>query len=127
MPIHRAGTLLVPSGPENDPGRLHLQVICNDTDNDGNNLIVGLATYVNDFCDQTCIVESFEHPWLKHRSYVLYRKAQIISGSALERGIVERRIFQKADMNGQTFLRIKNGIRASIQTRRRIKNYFGCG
>ena len=44
MPIYRAGTLLVPSGPSHDPDRKHLHVVCNDTDKGLRNLRDHLAS-----------------------------------------------------------------------------------
>jgi hypothetical protein len=127
MTIYRAGTLLIPSGTTNDPNRRHLHVICNDTDEAGLNLIVSVTSYTSTLCDSTCILEPHEHVWLRHRSYIFYRKAQLVAADALSRGLDERLIVRQADMNMQTFLRVRNGLCLSIQTPRRIKVYLGCG
>jgi hypothetical protein len=124
--VARAGTLLIPSGPAQDPSRRHLHVVCNDPCIDGNQVIVPITTWTNDLCDATCILQAHEHEWLRHRSYVFYRKARIEAAATLDNG-VRRGIFEpRGEMNGQTFLRIRNGICQSIQTPRKIKHYFGC-
>lgn len=126
MAIYRAGTMLIPSGPTHDPNRLHLHVVCNDTDADGNNLIVSISTYSNNLCDATCILEEHEHEWLRHQSYVFYRRARIVSAQALERGVDDHLMEPQADMNMQVFLKVKNGICRSPQTPKKIKTYIGC-
>lgn len=122
----RAGTLLIPSGPSHDPGRRHLHVICNDTDADGRNLLVPITTWANDRCDGTCRLEAHEHPWLRHSSFILYRKAEVREAEKLEAGIRRGMFVVREPMNGQTFLRVRNGVCASPHTPRKIKRYFGC-
>ena len=124
--VARAGTLLIPSGPDNDPGRRHLHVVCTDPDEDGTQLIISITSWINDLCDATCIVHPHEHPWLRHQSYVFYRKARIEAATTLENGLLRGIFEQLQDMNGQTFLRIRNGVCRSPQTPRKIKRYFGC-
>lgn len=124
--IARAGTLLIPSGPDNDPGRRHLHVVCTDPDAAKTQLIVSITSWTNNLCDGTCILQPHEHPWLRHQSYVFYRKARIELATTLENGLRLGIFEQLADMNGQTFLRIRNGVCASPQTPRKIKRYFGC-
>lgn len=126
MPLRRAGTLLIPSGPSHDPTRPHLHVVCNDTDPQGRNLIVSITSWTNDLCDPTCRVAAFEHDWLTHDSYVLYRKASIQEAQKIEDAVNKGLFRVEADFNGQTFLRIRNGVCRSPQTPRKIKIYFGC-
>lgn len=126
MPYRRAGTLLIPSGPAIDLGRRHLHVVCNDTDENGLNLLVSVTSWTNDLCDFTCRLEAHEHPWLTYSSYILYRKAEVREATKLDAGIQQGLFTVQQAMNGQTFLRIRNGVCGSPQTPRRIKNYFGC-
>lgn len=124
--VAKAGTLLIPSGPANDPARRHLHVVCTDPCKNGNQVIVSITTWTNDLCDGTCIMQAHEHEWLTHQSYILYRKARIEAAATLENGVRLGIFEQQAPMNGQTFLRIKNGICRSIQTPRKVKLYCGC-
>lgn len=126
MLYRRAGTLLIPSGPAVDPSRRHLHVICNDTDENGQSLLVPVTTWINDLCDSTCRLEAHEHPWLTHSSYILYRKAAIREAAQLYAGIQQGLFTAREPMNGQAFLRIRKGVCASPQTPRKIKRYFGC-
>lgn len=126
MPYRRAGTILIPSGPAHDAARPHLHVVCNDTDDQGNNLLVPITSWINDLCDATCRLSAHEHPWLRHPSYILYRKAELRKAHSLDVGIQQGLFTVHPDMNAQTFLRIRNGVCLSIHTPRKIKRYFGC-
>lgn len=126
MLYRRAGTILIPSGPSHDKARPHLHVICNDTDEEGRNLLVPIVSWTNDLCDPTCRLEPHEHRWLTHLSYILYRKAEIREAGKIEAGVQSGLFRVQESMNGQTFLRIRNGVCASAQTKRKIKAYFGC-
>lgn len=125
MPFQRRGTLLIPSGPDYDRQRMHLHVVCTDPCPDEKQVIVSVCTkFAN--CDATCILQPHEHDWLQHESFVFYAYAQTVPCVALERGI-EQDIFKpKLDINGQSFLRVYNGLCASIHTPRKVKTYLGC-
>jgi len=116
----------VPSGTYHDPDKKHLHIVCNDPDLNGDVMIVSITTYTNDLCDQTCVLHAHEHPWLRHKSYVLYRNAQIISAAALQAGIDSGMVVERDDASAQTFLRIKAGLCNSPQTKRKVKRYLGC-
>lgn len=126
MPIAKAGTLLIPSGPSHDPDRRHMFVVCNDTDANGQNLIVPVTTWTNDVCDPTCRLDPHEHAFLRHASYVLYRNARIEPAQALQEGLANGLFSTHDPVNGQVFLKVKNGVCRSLQTPRKIKVYFGC-
>lgn len=122
----KASTFLIPSGPYHDPTRLHLHVVCTDACKDNKYLIVSVSTKYNDKCDQTCVLQPHEHAWLKHESFVFYRNASIIDAETIRKGLAVQVFVQKGDLNGQTLLRITNGICRSPQTPRKIKTYAGC-
>lgn len=126
MPVAKKGTLLIVSGPARDRERKHLHVVCSDPDSDGNVAIVGICSVTEQFHDETCILKSHEHRFLKHDSYVLYARAKIVSVASLEQGIEIEVIVPHDEMNGQTFLRVANGACRSRFTSRKIKAYLGC-
>src|SRR5450631_2197403 len=100
----KKGTLLIPSGPSHDPGRLHLFVICTDTCENGLQVLVPIASLLNDLCDKTCLLGKHEHRYLIKRSYVLYRKSRLEPSKALIEGIREGIFATHDNMNSQTFL-----------------------
>lgn len=127
QPPYRRGTILIPSGPSHDPGRVHLFVVCSDPCEQQKVVLVPFATYTNDLCDQTCLVFAGEHPFVRHKSYVLYRNARIVGCEEISRGIANGALRVHDDLNGQTFLKVKNGLCRSLYTPRKIKNYLNCG
>ncbi len=124
--VARAGTLLIPSGPEDNPDLRHLHVVCTDPCVNGNQIIVSITSWTNDLCDGTCILRAHEHEFLRHKSYVFYRKARIEAATTLDNGVQQGLFEPREAMNAQTFLRIRNGICRSIQTPRKVKQYYGC-
>ena len=126
MNLAKAGTLLIPSGPSHDPDRRHMFIVCTDTNQNGTNLLVPVASWVNDLCDPTCRLAVHEHSFLRHQSYVFYRNARIEPASKLNAGLAAGKFTTHDPVNGQVFLRVKNGICRSAQTSRKIKAYFGC-
>lgn len=126
MPVSEKAALLVPSGTYHEPDKKHLHIICCDPDANGLVVIVGISTYTHDLCDQTCVLQAHEHPWLRHQSFVLYRKAEIVSAAALQARIQSGEVLERDEVNAQTFLRIKNGLCNSPQTKRKVKRHLGC-
>ena len=126
MPIAKAGTLFIPSGTSHDPDRRHMFVVCNDTDANGLNLIVPVTTWTNDLCDATCRLEAHEHTFLRHSSYVLYRKARTQPAQTLLDRLASGLFSSHDPVNAQVFQKVRNGICRSGQTPRKIKVYFGC-
>lgn len=126
MPVREKATLLIPSGPSQDPYRKHLHVVCCDPNADGSVVVVSIASYVNDLCDGTCILQSSDHTWLSKPSYVLYRSAQIVSAEKLSERVANGEVLEREDMNAQTFLRVRNGICNSPHTKRKVKKFIGC-
>ena len=124
MPVYEKAALLVPSGPSHDSNRKHLHIVCCDPNESGQVVIVSIASYVNDLCDGTCILQTNDHIWLRHKSYVLYRSAQIIEAVRLENGIAAGEILERDDINAQTFLRLRNGIINSPHTKRKVKRFM---
>ena len=112
------------SGPSHDPERLHLHVVCLDVDDDGNTLIVPVASYKNSLCDSACILKAGTHELINRESYILYRKAQIRNADELQEDIDARVIIPQKDMSQHFFLMIRNGVGSSIRTPRNIKKYF---
>lgn len=116
----------MPSGPKDDPDRLHLYVVCTDPDEDGDQLIVSISTRSNEFCDDACILQAHEHDFLRHESYVFYRKAKLAKAEALNNGVASKLFTPHADFNAQAFLKILKGFCNSLQCPRKIKKYLDC-
>jgi hypothetical protein len=125
VPVKK-GTILIPSGPSIDKMRKHLFVICTDACNQGCQLLVPICTWTNNLCDGTCVIDPYEHAFLRSKSYVLYRKSLIYESKKLVAGVEAKSLIPDKEMNGQTFLKVRNGICKSSETPRKVKLYAGC-
>ena len=109
-----------------DPGRKHLFVICTDPCAEGRQAIVSIGTMTNLLCDQTCILQAHEHPFLTSASFVFYRKAQIELQRSIVLGVECGVLIPRDPMNGQSFLRVVRGLCQLQQTPRAVKAYLNC-
>ena len=123
MPIRPRQTFLMKSGPSHDPERLHLHVVCLDVDDDGNTLIVPMSSYEGNYSDSTCILDIGDHEFIKHKSFVLYIKAQIRNADELQADIDERVIIPQKDILQYFLLKIRKGVLDSKETPKNIKDY----
>lgn len=121
---YKAGTLLIPSGTYHEPDKKHLFIVCNDPIATGDFFLTTVATWRNSLCDGTRILDAGCHPFIKRRSYVLYRSSRIELGSTLARG-VDQGVFVPRDPFDEKLLdAVVEGILASPHTPRKLKSFF---
>ncbi|MCH9852738.1 MAG: hypothetical protein K0U45_04465 [Alphaproteobacteria bacterium] len=109
------------SGTVYDPDRNHYFVVCTNPDASNQCLTVPICTYKNSICDDACIIEPMLGiDFIKHKSYMLYREARIISCDAPQNTIINKGMLE----NKQLFSRICNGIETSSWIRRKYKKYY---
>lgn len=120
----KAGTILIPSGTYVDPDKMHLFVICTDVCPKGMQIYVPISTYREKISDETCLLEAFEHSFLKHKSFILYLKSEMRAQDAIIRGVEDGRMKPHDVMNNGTFLKVRKGIVKSKRTPLKIVNYF---
>lgn len=129
VPFKRA-TLLIPSGPTNDPDRKHLFVVLTDPIEapgfEGKQvLLVNIASVPNGFSyDSTCILKPGEHRFIKHESYVYYAKARIEAANALLRGVKSGQLTPHEIMDDALVKRICGGLHQSPHTTPRILHFY---
>lgn len=118
-------TVLIPSGPSNDQDRMHLFIILTNPSTEKKlNIIVSLATYTGWPNDSTCILNQGEHPFIRHKSYVLYSKAKTFESKKLIRGVQDGKLVPKDPIDQNVFEKIVDGLMASERTPKKIKNFF---
>lgn len=122
---HKKGTLLVPSGPANNPEQLHLHIVCNDTCENGWNLLIPVSTFY-DGCDTTCELDVGDHDFIRHLSYVFFAKANVYRSDQIDRGLERKILISQPDLTEEIIQRVESGICASPDTPAKIKYYFGC-
>jgi hypothetical protein len=83
----KKATLLMPSGPLDDPERRHLWIILTDPCPRDAHLLVSASTLrENRFHDPSCIIEPGEHKRIKARSWIEYRRCRAELSTALVNG-----------------------------------------
>ncbi len=117
--VARAGTLLIPSGPRNNSGQMHLHVVCTDPCGQGNQLIVSTTTWANSLCDETCLLSHDDHEWLTHKSWVMYRAAKIESADTLNNGLKLKIFVEKKPIREDVLQKILKGFAKVLIRRRR--------
>mgnify|MGYP003722258593 CR=1 FL=1 len=122
---YKRGTILLISGPCN-----HLFIICNDPIYDAglrknSVLAVNISSIKEDLPhDTTCIISPGDHPYVAHRSYVVYSKAEILCSTKLEQSIVLGEIETREDVDDQLFNRVLSGFGTSRSVPYKIKRFY---
>jgi hypothetical protein len=131
LPFKRA-TLLIPSGPIDEPERKHLFVLLTDpidvsvlTGAGKHVLLVNIASVPNGLpFDSTCILKPGEHPFIKHESYVYYAKARIEPAEALLRGVKSGQLVPHHIMDEAIVERICSGLQKSPHTAKKFLEFY---
>lgn len=128
LPLKRA-TLLVPSGPHNDPDRKHLFILLTDPADDGSGqkvvLMVSLSSVKSGVPhDPTCILYPGDHPFVKRESFVLYARARLEEADKLLRGVKDGKLVAHDPMDSGMFARICKGIDESRFTSPKILKFY---
>jgi len=123
LPIRQA-TLLIPSGPPTDPDKKHLFVICTKQSPDKELLLVSISRWKATYCDSTCLLGAGDHPFIKSKSFVEYRKARIETTSTITAGIKQGVFFPKDTMDGKVFAQIMAGFEDSLFTPGKVLKFL---
>lgn len=119
------GTILLLSGAKE-----HIFFICNDPVfyprlNKNTFLAVNLTSVSEEFeSDNTCILNVGDHPFVKHPSYIFYRRAEIFGTETVTNGVSagDIRVHQPCEI--ATFQRILDGFAVSPHVTPKIKGYY---
>lgn len=118
-------TLLIPSGPPNNPDQLHLHVILTDQCEDALHLVVSVATVkAGQFHDKTCILKPGEHPFIKNETYVEYRRVAQHRSNHISKCVDGWLYKPHEQVSDELFARICAGVEISEFTSNGMKKYF---
>ena len=105
---------LNPDSPE------HLWVVASLPTPDGSLVILNLTSH-RPGCDETCVVEPSEHPFVKHRSVVAYARGQCFPAHAVKY-MQARKLYQPHQPVSAALLeRIQRGALASEFTPQKLQ------
>ena len=102
----------------------HLFAILNDPCPDKLCLVVMVTTiYSNRVHDPACLLDAGDHPFIKHPSYVLYRRASLVRASQIITCTAQGLYVPKEDFPPAAYQRIRDGLYDSEETKRAMINY----
>ncbi|WP_216822556.1 hypothetical protein [Shewanella sp. WE21] len=74
--------------------------------------------------DQSCILKAGDHEFVKHDSYVYYRKADIFSAEKIVNALNDGSFIIHADFDEDTFGKILNGFEVSTEVSYKNKRFY---
>lgn len=81
----KSGDTFLLADPGIDP---HLWFVLSDPLLDPQNVVVVSFTTWAPYKDQCCIVDCGDHPWIKHKTCVYFRGAQIVPNDVLDKQVL---------------------------------------
>lgn len=121
----RKGTVLMPTGSKE---HLHF-ICCNPVYYPERKkkcvLVVNICSiYKGIPYDKTCTLDINAHPFVKHLSYVYYRKAAILSSDSISLNISKGTFTIHQPCNDPVFQNILDGFNLSDEVRYKIKRFY---
>jgi hypothetical protein len=86
------------------------------------NVLVGICSYY-DKCDKSCVLDK-GHSFIKHKSFVFYAEADVVSADVLHNCVKENIITYEGLFDEDEFKRVCDGLLKSQFTRPRVKNFY---
>lgn len=128
VPFRRA-TLLIPSGPANDPNQKHLFILLTDpvpVPTGGSDVLLVGVTSVRKglYHDPACLLYPGDHPFLSQDSYVKYQAARIEPAQKLLAGVKCGAFTTKPMLDGVIFARVCHGLTVSQHTTPRALAFY---
>lgn len=121
----KKGTILMPTGPVD-----HLHFICSDivfhpiTSKESVLLVNVSSVKDGSDYDKTCLLNAGDHPFIKHESYVYYKKAGIFSSNNISLAVAQGDYRIHETCSDNTFNRILNGFAISEEVSGKIKKFY---
>jgi hypothetical protein len=117
---YKKGTLLIPTG-----NTKHLFVVVTDKCKADSHLLINITSvHPGMKHDETTIIEAGEHPFIKHQSYVEYRRAEIFQAAWLTKMVAGKVYTAHSDASEELLQAIVDGIEDSDFIAQRIVNYY---
>jgi hypothetical protein len=73
--------------------------------------------------DETCVLGSQDHQFIKHDSYVFYKKADIYGAERVNLGLADGSLSSYASFTERVFKRILDGFEISDETKPKILKF----
>jgi len=99
----------------------HLYFVISDVTEHSDRVVIVNLTSWDDRADRTCVVDIGDHPFITHKSYINYRKANLTTTRKLDEAEGKKMIFKDKPASQELLRRIQAGAHASDRTRNWIK------
>ncbi len=128
VPFRRA-TLLIPSGPQQNPNQKHLFILLTDpvpTEAGSKDvLLVGVSSVRSGLPhDPTCLLYAGDHQFIVQPSYANYRMARIEGAQKLINGVKQGMFTPKDILADEIFARVCHGLTMSRHTAPKILTFY---
>ena len=107
-----------PSGAK----KRHLRIIITDPDNDQNQVIVSVTTLRYPSQDKSCVLLPGEHPFIKEKSIVDFKRTTVMSYIQIFNGIQKGLLIRKEDISDELLKRIQKAATKSKYISDEIKS-----
>ena len=106
--------------PENSD-KEHLHFVISETDVDCYVLIVNVTSFCS---DESCVLDTADHPSIKHRSFIFYQKSFEEKLSEILTKTLGSHYRRVESLTQETLKRIQDGARHSAILPRKFKKHF---
>lgn len=98
-------------------------VVCTSVAENGDIVLASVSSWKNDLCDPTCIIDVGAHPFIRKKSYVLYRKCRIENIATIQKGLQQNVFVPLDDVDDKIVQNIVRGLLQSKQTPWQVKRF----
>jgi len=117
---YKKGTVLIPAGPTK-----HLFAIITDKCPAGEHLLVNLTSIRAGIKhDSTCEVRAGDHPFVKHNSYVDYRRAETMTAARIAARVDDGTFSVHDDLSDALLQAFRDGVEDSEDVKQRVTDYY---
>lgn len=106
-------TLLLPSGPANDPRKNHLFVLMTAASGPARQVLMVPICTLRATSDRTCILQADDHEFLQRESFVAYRNTRLEFADRLVRGVAKGELTERDRIDGAILTEIRKGFERS--------------
>lgn len=102
----------------------HLRIVISDPNENNEFLTVSVDTLRSEYQDKSCVIEPGEHKFIRHKSFVNYKYARVISFAKIVNGEKAGLFIRKENVSAELLLRIQNGAKISRNLRNEFRSWF---
>ena len=112
--------------PETSSGTEHLYIVITEPDAYGKAVCVNVTTAYS-FSERTCVLQTGDHPFIKHESVVRYQYAKILDLKLVDKGLnMAQSSFiskQHRSCSKELLERVQNGLLKSRMVPHNVRDY----